>query len=124
MQMISSFLRAAGSVALLLVGGLLFLYSVAVAFGWDAGPFSLLGTIIAATALGLMFGGYKLSRELDGGPIAAGCLMIALGLGSSFLVFGLLALFLLRDGSTPTAYFIVVGFFCCLALVKFPTSTK
>ena len=51
-------LRGATSFVLVIAGMALSLFSVAVAFGWDRGPMSFGGTIIALLGLALMFGGY------------------------------------------------------------------
>ena len=65
------FLRGVASFVLALAGGALFLLSVAVAFGWDRGPLSVGGTIIAISGLGLMLGAYWLVRSLDGAPLTS-----------------------------------------------------
>jgi hypothetical protein len=119
------FLRGVACVVFALLGGPLFLFSVAVAFGWDRGPSSVLGTIIAISGLGLMFGAYWLVRSLSGAPLAALCLKGALGLGSSFLVIGLIALFLRGpDLVTPTGYFLAVGCMCVVAFYRFRSHTR
>ena len=72
-----------------------------------------------------MFGGYRLVRDTDGALLAAVCLKLALGLGTTFLMVGLLAL--LRRGedlSTPTGYFIAIGCLCGLGFVKFRAYTR
>ena len=114
-----AFLRGAASFALIFAGAALFLFSIAVAFGWDRGSFSIIGTIIAILGLSLMFGGYWSSRNSDGAPLAALCLNLALGFGSTFLVFGLLAAFFGRGLYLPIGYFIAIGSLCVLAFVKF-----
>jgi hypothetical protein len=118
------FLRGTVSFLLVLVGVALFLFSIAVAFGWDRGPLSLAGTVIALLGLALMFGGYLLIRKLDGAPLAAVCLKLASGFGSAFLVVGLLALFLPGDVPAPTGYFLAVGCLCVLVFVKFRAYAK
>jgi hypothetical protein len=97
-------LRGVASLLLVLVGGGLLLFSIAVAFGWDRGPISFGGAIIAILGLAAMFGSYWLVRNLDGGPLAAVCLKVTLGFGSTFLVVGLIAAFLPgQDLTTPRA---------------------
>jgi hypothetical protein len=67
-----------------------------------------------------MFGGYWIIRDMDGALLAAGCLKVALGIGSTFVVIGLLAIFLAKDvPSIPKGYFIAVGCLCALVFVKF-----
>jgi hypothetical protein len=123
--MLLTFLRGAASFVLVLAGAALTLFSIAVAYGWGHRPLSLGGTIIAILGLTLMFGGYRLVRDTDGALLAAVCLKLALGFGSTFLVFGLLALCLLgEDLSTPTGYFIAVGCLCSLGFVKFRAYTR
>jgi hypothetical protein len=61
------FLGGVAAFLLILAGGVLSLFSVAVAFGWDRGPFSVAGTIIAISGFSLMFGGYWVVRRMDGG---------------------------------------------------------
>ncbi len=118
-----AFFRGAASFVLVLAGTALFLFSIAVAFGWDRGPFSLAGTIIAVLGLSLIFGAYWLNRNWEAAPLAAVCLKLALGFGSMFLVVGLLDAFLPTDPSTPTGYFIVTGCLCVLGFVKFRAYT-
>jgi hypothetical protein len=118
------FLRGTAAFLSVLAGGALFLFSIAVAFGWDRGPLSLAGTIIAVLGLTLMFWGYRSIRNLDGAPLAAVCLKLALGFGSAFLVVGLVALFLSVGTPTPTGYFLAVGCFCVLAFIKFRAYTR
>ena len=119
------FLRGVASFVLALAGGALFLLSVAVAFGWDRGPLSVGGTIIAISGLGLMLGAYWLVRSLDGAPLAAVCLKVALGLGSTFLLVGLIALFPRGQVlETPTGYFLAVGCLCVVAFYRFHSYTR
>jgi hypothetical protein len=123
-QVKSSFFRGVASVLLVFVGGALSLFSIAVAFGWDYGPLSLAGTIIAILGLGLMFGGYWLIGNSDGAPVAAVCLKIALGFGSTFLIAGLLTVFARGEGDAPAGYFFAVGCLCVGAFVKFRAYTR
>jgi hypothetical protein len=95
-----------------------------VAFGWDRGPNSIIGTLIAILGLSLIFGGYWLSRNSDGAPLAALCLKLALGFGGTFLVYGLLAAFFGRGAYLPIGYFIAIGFLCVLGFVKFRAYTE
>jgi len=53
-------------------------------------------------------------RDMDGALLAAVCLRVTLGVGSTFLVVGLPFAFLGNDRSTPTGYFIAVGCLCTL----------
>jgi hypothetical protein len=118
-------LRGAASFVLVLAGIVLSLFSIAVAFGWDRGPISFGGTIVAILGLALMFGGYWIIRDMDGALLAAVCLKLALGIGSTFVVVGLLATFLAKDDpSTPIAYFIVLGCICIFGFVKFRAYTR
>jgi hypothetical protein len=66
-------LRGVASFLLVLAGGGLFLFSIPAAFGWDHGPLSFGGTVIAVLGLALMFGGWWLVQNMDGGPLAAVC---------------------------------------------------
>lgn len=77
------------------------------------------GTITAMLGLSLMFAAYWLIRDLDGAVLASGYLKIALGLGSMFLVFGVIALIVRPDPSIPTGYFIATSCLCLLGFVKF-----
>jgi hypothetical protein len=107
-----------------LAGGALFLFSIVVALGWHS-PLSLGGAIIAFLGLAALFGGYWLVRNMDGGPLAAFCLKVVLGFGSTFLVVGLIAAFLPGpDVTTPTGYFLVVGCLCLVAFLKFRAYTR
>jgi len=83
-------------------------------FGWDHKPTSFDGIVIAVLALLIMFGGYWMIRDMDGALLAAVCLRVTLGVGSTFLVVGLPFAFLGNDRSTPTGYFIAVGCLCTL----------
>jgi hypothetical protein len=121
---VMKFLRGGASFVLVFVGAALSLFSIAVAFGWDRGPLSLGGTIIAILGLSLMFGGYWLIRNTDGALLAAVCLKVALGLGSTLLVFGLLAVIFGRGLYLPIGYFIALGFLCVFGFVKFRAYTK
>jgi hypothetical protein len=56
-----------------------------------------------------MFGGYWIIGDMDGALLAVVCLKLALGFGGTILVVGVLAVFLVRDSSAPTGYFIAVG---------------
>lgn len=120
-----AFLRGVASFAFALVGGALFLFSVPVAFGWDRGPLSAAGTAIAILGLSTMAGSYWLIRNMDGAPLAAVCLKVALGLGGTFLVVGLIALFIpIANTPMPTAYFLGVGCMCIIAFYKFRAYTR
>jgi hypothetical protein len=112
------------SVVLIIVGTGLYLFSIGVAFGWDRGPLSVIGTIIAILGLGLLFGGYWASRNSEGAPLAALCLKLALAFGSTFLVFGLLAAFFGRGLYLPIGYFIGIGSLSVLGFVKFRAYTN
>jgi len=57
---VRSFFRGSASFILLVVGAALSLFSVAVAIGWDYGPFSLAGIFVAVVGLYLAFSGYRL----------------------------------------------------------------
>ena len=120
-----AFLRGVASFVFALVGFALFLFSVPAAFGWDRGPLSAAGTVIATLGLSIMFGSYWLIRKMDGAPLAAVFLKFALGLGGTFLVVGLIAPFI---GGTnppmPTAYFLAVGCLCIIAFYKFRAYTR
>jgi hypothetical protein len=117
-------LRGATSFVLVLVGIALLPFSVVAAFGWGHKPTSFGGIVIAILALLIMFGGYWIIRDMDGALLAAVCLRVALGVGSTFLVVGLPFVFLGNDLSTPTGYFIAVGCLCILGWVKFRAYTK
>jgi hypothetical protein len=119
--MLFAFLRGTLSVVLIIAGTALSLFSIAEAF---FGPISIMGTIIAILGLSLMFGGYWIIRNSDGAPLAALYLKLALGFGSTFLVYGLLAAFFGRRLHLPIGYFIAVGFLCVLGFVKFRAYTK
>ena len=108
----------------MLVGGALSLFSIAVAVGWDRGPLSIAGTIIAILGLSLMFSGYWLVRNMDGGPLAAGCVKVALGFGSAFFVIGLISVFIPTGIPSPRGYFLGVGCLCCIAFYSFRVYTK
>jgi hypothetical protein len=62
----SGLLRGVLSVVCELLGAALFLFSIAVAYGWDRGPLSVPGTIVAILGLSLMFAAYWLVRATDG----------------------------------------------------------
>ena len=118
-------LRGVASFLLVLAGGGLFLFSIPAAFGWGHSPLSFGGTVIAVLGLTLMFGGWWLVRNMDGGPLAAVCLKAVLGLGSTFLVVGLLVVLILgRDLTTPTGYFLAVGCVCVAVFVRFRAYTR
>lgn len=118
------FLRGVASFLLMLVGGALSLFSIAVAGGWGHGPLSIAGTIIAILGLSLMFGGYWLVRNMDGGPLAAGCLKVALGFGAALFVIGLISVFIPTGIPSPRGYLLGVGFLCCVAFYGFRAYTK
>lgn len=115
-----------GVTAFVLVGlGLaLTLFSIAVAFGWDRDPFSVAGTMIAVAGLSSIFGAYRLLRDRDSAPVAVTCLKLALEFGSSFLIVGLLALFLPSDLPAPVGYFLATGSICIVGFLKFRTYTR
>lgn len=115
-------LRGATSFVLVIAGMALSLFSVAVAFGWDRGPMSFGGTIIALLGLALMFGGYWIIRDMDGALLAAVCLQLALGIGTTFAVVG--SLVLAKDPSAPIVYFITLGCICIFGFVKFRAYTR
>jgi hypothetical protein len=94
-------LRGIASFLLVLTGGSLFLLSIPAAFGWYRGPVSIGGAVIAILGLAAIFGGYWLVRTMDGGPVAAVCVKVALGFGSTFLLVGLIAAFLPGDQISP-----------------------
>jgi hypothetical protein len=86
---------------------------------------SIGAAIIAILGLTLIWGGYWMVRDMDSAMLAAVCLKVAFGIGSTFLVVGLLAAFLPGDEiSVPTGYFIGVGCICIPAFVKFPKYTR
>jgi hypothetical protein len=117
--------RGAASFLLIFAGIAVFVFSIAVAFGWDHGPISFGGAVIAIIGLTLMFGGYWMIRDMDGALLAAAGLKVAFGIGSTFLVVGLIAAFLPGDEiSVPTGYFIGVGCICIPAFVKFRAYTR
>jgi hypothetical protein len=118
------FLRVVASFLLVLLGGAVSLFSIAVAFGWDRGPLSVVGTTITILGLSLMFGGYWLVRNMDVGPLAAACVKVALGFGGMFLVVGLIAVLILGTITPmPTGYFLAVGCLCIVAFYKFRAYT-
>jgi hypothetical protein len=118
-------LRGVASFLLVLAGGGFFLLSIPAAFGWHRGPISFGGAIIAILGLAAVFGGYWLVRNMDGGPVAAVCLKVALGFGSTFLLIGLIAAFLPGpDLGTPTGYFLAVGCVCIAVLIRFRAYTR
>jgi hypothetical protein len=121
--MLVTFLRRMLSVVLIIVGAVLCLFSIGVAGGWGRGPLSIIGTIIAILGLVFMLWGYWLVRASEWAPLAAACITITLGLGSAFLVIGLLALFFPNE-SIPTGYLIAVGSVCVLAFYKFRAYLK
>src|SRR5438105_1893934 len=109
-----SLLRGVSSFIFALAGAALFLFSVGAAFGWDKGPvFSIAvgSAAIAAIGLSLIFAGYWVVRDSDGAPLAAICLKWILGFGSTFIVIGVIALFI-QSPYTPTWYFIMTGCLC------------
>jgi hypothetical protein len=113
--MLVKFLQGLLSVFLIVAGIGLYLFSIGVAFGWDRGPFSVIGAIIAILGLSMVFWGYWAIRESEWAPLAATCLTIALGLGSTFVIVGVLFL-VFKSEYTPTGYFIVIG---CLSIPAF-----
>jgi len=118
-------LRGVASFLLVLAGGGLFLFSIPAAFGWDRGPISFGGAVIAILGLAAIFSGYWSVRNMEGGPVAAVCLKLALGFGSTFLLVGLIAAFLPGpDLTTPTGYFLAVGCGCVAVLVRFRAYTR
>jgi hypothetical protein len=116
-------LRGIASVVLILAGSVVSLASLAAASGLGRGPQSFGGLVIAALGLSLMFAGYWIIRDMDGALLAAVCLKLALAVGSSFLVVGLLAILFALDGS-PIAYFIVLGCICTAGFLKFRAYTR
>jgi hypothetical protein len=120
-----SILRGIASFVLVLAGFALSLFSVAIASGFGRRPISFGGLIIAILGLTLMFGGYWIIRDMDGGLLAAAFLKVALGIGSTFVVFGIIALFITKnDPSIPIAYFISLGCICIFGFVKFRAYTR
>lgn len=118
------FLRGAAAFVLMLSGTALSFLSIVAAFGWGHHPTSLGGTVIAILGLSLVFGGYWLIRDFDGAPLAAAFLQLALGLGSTLLVYGLLAVFLSGSTDFPMGYFIATGCLSVLGLVRFRAYRK
>jgi hypothetical protein len=118
------FLRGVAAFLLILAGGVLSLFSIAVAFGWDRGPLSAAGTIIAISGLSFMFGGYWAVRKMDGGPLAGGCVKVALGVGGALLVPRAISIFIPGNLPTPTGYFLAVGCLCCVAFYGFRACTR
>jgi hypothetical protein len=118
------FLRGVAAFLLILAGGVLSLFSIAVAFGWDRGPLSAAGTIIAISGLSFMFWGYWAARKMDGGPLAGGCVKVALGVGGALLVPGAISIFIPGNLPTPTGYFLAVGRLCCVAFYGFRAYTR
>jgi energy-converting hydrogenase Eha subunit E len=112
------FLRGAGSFVLIVLGASLSLFSAVAAFGWDRGPLSVMGTTIAIMGLSLIFLGYWLVRNMDGGPLAAACLKLALGTGSALVVVGVLAA-IIHPPYFPTLYFFLTGSLCSVSLFLF-----
>jgi hypothetical protein len=121
--MLISLLRGVGAVALIVVGIALYLFSIDVAVGWDRGPFPIIGTVFAILGLNFLFWGYWLVRKSDWAPLAGACLTVALGLGSTFVVFGLLVAFFKTERS-PTGYFIAIGCLCIPAFYRFRAYLK
>jgi hypothetical protein len=120
-----AFPRGVASFVCVLLGGALFLFSIGLAFGWDRGPLSAAGTVIAILGLSIMAGSYWLIRDMDAAPLPAICLKVALGLGSTFLVVGVITLFIHRTYfPMPTGYFFAVGCLCVVALYKFRAYTR
>src|SRR3974390_648730 len=117
------FLRGVAAFFLLIVGTAVSLFSVPVAFGWGHRLVSLGGAVIAILGLALMFGGYWLIRDSDAAPLAAALFQVALGLGSTFLVYGLLAA-VLSPREFPIGYFIFTGCLCIFGFVKFRSFIK
>jgi len=118
-------LRGAASFTLVLAGAAIFLFSLPVAFGWDHGPTSFGATVIGILGLALMFGGYWVIRDMDGALLAAVCVKFALGIGSTFVVVGPLAVLITKDDpTTPIAYFIALGCICLFGFLKFRAYTK
>src|SRR5690242_10166981 len=115
------FLRGAFSFVLVLTGTALFLFSALASSGWDRGPvlpLAIFSTIVALLGLSSIFAGYWIVRNSDGAPIPAVALKLILGLGSSFIVIGVIALFL-RNPYTPTAYFLMTGCLCIVGFLRF-----
>jgi hypothetical protein len=120
-----SILRGVASFVLVLAGIALSLFSLAIANGFGRRPISFGGLIIAILGLTLMFGGYWIIRDMDGALLAAACLKIALGVGSTFVVVGMLALIIAKDDpSIPIAYFIALGCICIFGFVRFRAYTR
>jgi hypothetical protein len=112
------FLRGSACFLLIALGTAIFFFSVAVASGWDKGPLSILGTLVAMLGVSLIFAGFWLARDLEGAPIAAVYLKVILGLGSVLLVVGLLAL-IIRPPYLPTGYFVMTGGLSTIGFFKF-----
>jgi len=71
-----------------------------------------------------IFGSYWLVRNSEGDARASFNLKLMLGIGSLFLIPGLLYNFFGVDSSTPTTYFIAVGCICVPAFVIFHIYTS
>jgi len=115
--------RALLAVVVTVAGTALFLFSIAIAFGWDRGPLSAIGAALAFLGLVFVFWGYWAIRKSTWAPVVAAILTTALGLGSTFVVVGLLFLFFNRAHS-PTGYFLLVGCLCLPAFYRFRAHLK
>lgn len=123
--MLLSFLRGVSSLVLVLVGAGLFLFSALASSGWDKGPLlsiAIFSTILAILGLSSTFAGYYIVRNSDGAPIPAIVLKLILALGSTFIVIGVVALFI-QNPYTPTAYFLMTGCLCAVGFVMFRAYT-
>lgn len=123
--MLLGFLRGGSSFVFVLAGIVLFLFSALMSSGWDKGPLlsiAIFSTIVGMLGLSLIFGGYWIVRNSDGAPILAIVLKVILGLGSTFIVIGVIAFFI-QNPYTPTAYFLMMGCLCALGFFKFRAYT-
>lgn len=94
------------------------------AIGWDRGPFSLLGTLVAVIGLLALFGSYWLNRKSDHAGIDALLLKLFLGVGCLFFAAGLIQTLFWNDPSFPVGYLFAVGSVCMISLSAFHAYTK
>jgi hypothetical protein len=117
------YLRGIGGFFLTVLGLAVFLLSFPAAFGWGHKVTSIGGTVVAIGGLSAIFAAYWLVRDMDGAPILALCLKIALGLGSTLLVVALCELAMSLQ-NFPAGYFLVTGCFSLIAFIRFRKFTK